>query len=232
MHRFAALVTVFLIIVVAGARVAEAQTCRSLPSIGENSMGNIGARLSFASQQQLGIDAGFTYGGQYAFGGFQYGKTNYTGFSYTATVAGFNLGGQLEFGKEKILAICPMFNLSDESASNLNASALSETVDIKTGGVSIGYVLVSGEQRQIVPSVDLFAGQLRDQLAIPGTKVTDRSNIGIVSLGVSLIINRRFSLRPAYTRQIGGAQATADFEFAGTAHGSFAVTAVFAYGHR
>jgi hypothetical protein len=218
--RFAGLVLV-LVVLIAGAHDAAAQTCFGLPAIGLNSKGNVGGNLDIA-KQVLGFGANVTYGTEHASGMFEIAKRTYTEFGYTSTLIGFNLAGQIDFGEEKKLSVCPTFRVSGESAKDLNAFSLAESTDIMTAGGAIGWVMASRRQKELVPSLELSFGRSRYALTVPDEKFTERRTIAVLTLGVGAIFDKRFSLRPSISYQFGDV----------SSHTSFNLMAAIAYGRR
>ena len=227
MLRHALLVVSALAMVVAGAAHAVAQTCSGLPAIGENSKGNIGANLGISSAT-VGIGANVTLGSYHSFGTFEIGKTNYTEFEFTRTIVGLTLGGQFDLGRTRPISICPVVNGSGEWASDLNSAGLSYSTDLITGGGHVGFILYTNNRRDIVPTLGLTMGRLRDTLAIPGQRETQKDTISVLTLGVGFVFDKRLAIRPAVIKRFGvqgvpglpGSPATVS------------VIGTFAFGHR
>jgi len=221
MLRHALLVGCTLVVVGAGAGRAFAQTCSGLPAIGQNSKGNVGANLGI-SADTVGVGANVSLGSYHSFGTFHIGKTNYTEFEFTTTVVGLTLGGQIDVGKTKPISICPIATGSAEWASDLNSAGLSFSTDIITGGGNVGFILNSSDTREIVPTLGLSVGRIRDTAAIPGTRITVKDTISILTVGVGFIFDKRIAIRPAISKPFGVDGAVTTFSVIGT----------IAFGHR
>jgi len=230
MRQFA-LVGLVLVIVLGGARAASAQTCSGLPAIGQNSKGNIGGLLAIGNRQlpviadtsnTVGVGASVTYGSERTYGTFVIGKNNYTLFQYTTTIVGFTLGGQVNVGKDRPFSICPFGKASGEWAGALNDNGLSFTTDVVAGGANVGFKIGSSDRREMMPTIGMSVERVRDTASDPGNKITEKNIVGVLTLGMGFIFDKRIALRPAVSYPIG----------LPSAHVTVSLIATAAYGRR
>jgi hypothetical protein len=175
---------------VLAAAPAEAQLCGGAPAFATGPL-QVGTGLSFADgAKQFGV--GFAGGGQSAFAGVNFSRTNLSDISVSAKTLSGLVGGQLGGGR---VAVCPIGELGYTWGPDLLLVNLKTLTGV--GGLRVGVAANDSDVLMVVPSFG--AGIVWERTSITDIfDVTENSTdyYGIADAGVGLIFNRAVAVVP------------------------------------
>lgn len=169
---------------------AEAQLCAGAPAFSTAPL-QVGTGLSLTdSAKQFGV--GFAGGGQSAFAGVNFARTNLNDVSVSArTLSGF-VGSQIGGGR---VAVCPLGELGYTWGPDLVLVNLKTLTGV--GGLRVGVLANDSDTLMVVPNFG--AGIVWERTTLTDIfEATERTNdyYGIANAGVGLIFNRAIAVVP------------------------------------
>jgi hypothetical protein len=192
-----------IVMVVVPSRSLDAQVCSGMAPF-ENGRMQVGGLAQFADGAQA-------YGGMlslgrpdYFFGSFGFGAVTYDDLDGASTTVSGAVGYQVGLGATQTLQLCPIasaslgFGPNDIMGSDVDASFRDFSF-----GVGLGGTLHGTPQFQVIPAgaVSFAHSTLKFDDGVDSE--SDSDTFGIVSLGVGLVFNRVFTLRPGMSLPFG-----------------------------
>jgi hypothetical protein len=175
---------------VLAAAPAEAQLCGGAPAFSTAPL-QVGTGLSFTDGAKA-FGVGFAGGGQSAFAGVNFARTNLSDVGVSAKTLSGLIGGQIGGGP---VAVCPIGELGYTWGPDLLLANLKTVTGV--GGLRVGVQANDSDVMMIVPTFG--AGIVWERTSI--TDIFDNTETGndyygIADAGVGLIFNRAIAVVP------------------------------------
>jgi len=202
-----------LLVIVGGLAVlppaATAQVCSGFASFAQGPFQVIGSAAF--NDQSKSFGGGFGFGGAGAFGQLSIGTTSFSDLDGSSFTFGAGAGYQLSLDKRKIVHLCPIASVAFASGPNdidvfgdgSLVLDLNET-DFEFG-VALGAVASRSGQTQIIPagSLAFVSATVKAKDQVSGASDSQSETFGLLSLGLGLVFNQVFTLRPAVAVPFG-----------------------------
>jgi hypothetical protein len=207
-----------LLLWIVSAAPAEAQLCRGGPSFA--AMPYQVSAIAEVGDETRGVGGDFFVGGRYLFGGAGFAVRDVEDTGSTGTEIASRVGLDLPVSRVQRIHLCPSGFVSFGTGPDIG------DIDVSTfrvgAGLRAGVAVRDTDGLTVVPTfgIDVF----RERLALESGGVEqDRSDgVGVASLGVGFIVNRRLALIP----ELAVPFSAADSEV------TFSVRVSFAFGQR
>lgn len=171
---------------------AEAQLCRGGPSF--SGLPYQASAIAELGDDTRGIGGDFFVGGRYLFGGAGVVVRDIETAGSTATEVSSRVGVDLLVSRMQRIYLCPSALVSFGTGPDIG------DLDVSTfrigAGLRAGVAVRDTDGLTVVPTFGIDV--LRERLAFEsgGVEQDESDGIGIASLGVGFIINRRFAIIP------------------------------------
>ena len=191
----------------AAASPAAAQLCRGGPSFAATPYQVTG--IVELGDETRGFGGDFSVGGRYLFGGAGFAVREFETTDGTATEVTSRIGLELPVSRAQRFYLCP------SGFIGVGAGPDTGEVDVSTfrvgAGLRAGVAVRDRDSLTVVPTFGIDV--LRERLAFEsgGVEQDQADGIGIASLGVGFIVQRRFAMIPELTVPFSAADSEVTF---------------------
>jgi hypothetical protein len=179
-----------------------AQTCQGLASFSAGQMQATGNVAFGNGMDTFGATIGY---GRPAgvFGSLGLGTTSFDALGSSLDV-GVSGGYQMTAGRAKKVHVCPVANFGLGMGPNdIGGSGVDMSTMAGGAGVALGTSLPGGPRMQIVPTGGLGLAYLKLKTDNGTNSASASETYGLLNLGVGMIFNSQFSVRPGISVPLG-----------------------------
>jgi hypothetical protein len=191
------------------AATADAQVCNGSASFSNGPYQAVASAAFTDNSKSFGGGLGF--GGPGAFGQASIGTTSYDDVDGSSTLVGIGAGFQVALGAQRLAHLCPLASVGFAFGPN-NIDLFGDgsvVLDLKetdfSFGLALGILASRSAQTQVIPTASLsfVSATLKASDDVSGQSDSNSETFGLVGLGLGLVFNQVFTLRPGVAIPFG-----------------------------
>ena len=194
MRRSSVFVLLSLLSITAG--TASGQTCAGTAPFSAGPV-RLAAISQFDKDAKMfggGVALGATNG---LFGGLYAGRTSFDDTDETATNYGGHLGFAVPVDQARKVELCPVATLDRVSATFASGFGDLELTGTRYGfGFGVGAIASSSPTFDFLPFMSLAFNHATSEVSLAGTSEKSNEDLGILTLGAGLVLNKLVTIQP------------------------------------